>query len=166
MLCPQQDGRDVASYTFEDFTPGRRFEFEKRTMTADAIIAFAREFDPQPMHLDEAAGRASILGGLAASGWHTSAVMMRMLYEAYINGSTSEGSPGVDLMEWKRPVLAGDTLGGHCTVLEARASRSRPEIGIVRLRAEVTNQRDEIVAVCEYINMMRLAATGAGHAHD
>ena len=166
MLCPQQDGRDVASYTFEDFTPGRRFEFEKRTLTADEIIAFAREFDPQPMHLDEAAGRASILGGHAASGWHTSAVMMRMLYEAYISGSTSEGSPGVDLMEWKRPVLAGDTLGGHCTVLEARASRSRPEIGIVRLRAEVTNQREETVAVCEYINMMRLAATGAGHAHD
>jgi acyl dehydratase len=69
-------------------------------------------------------------------------------------------------MEWKRPVLAGDTLGGHCAVLEARVSRSRPEIGIVRLRAEVTNQRDEVVAVCEYINMMRLAATGAGHAHD
>jgi acyl dehydratase len=164
MLCPQQDGRDVASYTFEDFTPGRRFEFEKRTMTADAIIAFAREFDPQPMHLDEAAGRASILGGLAASGCHTTAVMMRMHYEAYINASTSEGSPGVDLMEWKRPVLAGDTLGGHCAVLEARVSRSRPEIGIVRMRAEVTNQRGELVAVSEYINMMRVAAKGADHA--
>ncbi|MGQ3211057.1 MaoC family dehydratase [Shinella sp.] len=155
----------VTTYTFEDFTPGRRFDFAARTLTTDEIIAFASEFDPQPMHLDEEAGRASILGGLAASGWHTSALMMRMLYEAYINGSTSEGSPGVDLMEWKRPVLAGDTLGGHCVVLEARASRSRPEIGIVRMRAEVTNQRGELVAVSEYINMMRLAEKGADHAH-
>ncbi|WP_069061307.1 MaoC family dehydratase [Sinorhizobium sp. RAC02] len=155
----------VTTYTFEDFTPGRRFDFAARTLTTDEIIAFASEFDPQPMHLDEEAGRASILGGLAASGWHTSALMMRMLYEAYINGSTSEGSPGVDLMEWKRPVLAGDTLGGHCVVLEARASRSRPEIGIVRMRAEVTNQRGELVAVSEYINMMRLAEKEADHAH-
>jgi len=155
----------VPNYTFEDFTPGRRFDFSKRTMTADEIITFAREFDPQPMHMDEAAGRASILGGLAASGWHTSAVMMRMLFEAYIDGSTSEGSPGVDLMEWKRPVLAGDTLGGHCEVQAARISRSRPEIGIVRLRAEVTNQRGELVAVSEYINMMRVAEKDADHAN-
>ncbi|HSX74423.1 MAG TPA: MaoC family dehydratase N-terminal domain-containing protein, partial [Shinella sp.] len=112
-----------------------------------------------------AAGRASILGGLAASGWHTSAVMMRMLYEAYIAGSTSEGSPGVDRMEWKRPVLAGDTLGGHCEVADARVSRSRPEIGIVRIRAMVTNQRGETVALCEFTHMMRLAEKGADHAH-
>lgn len=155
----------MANHTFEDFTPGRRFDFAKRTLTAGEIIAFAKEFDPQPMHIDEAAGRASILGGLAASGWHTSSIMMRMLFDAYIDGSTSEGSPGVDLMEWKRPVLAGDTLGGHCEVLEARVSRSRPDLGIVRLRAEVTNQRGEIVAVCEYVNMMRLAAKGTDHAH-
>jgi len=155
----------LANYSFEDFPPGRRFDFTKRTLTADEIIAFAREFDPQPMHMDEEAGRASILGGLAASGWHTSAIMMRMLFDAYLDGSTSEGSPGVDSMEWKRPVLAGDTLGGHCEVLEARVSRSRPELGIVRMRAEVTNQRGEIVAVCDYINMLRLAGKDADHAH-
>ena len=150
---------------FEDFKPGHFGKFGPLHVSRDDIIAFASEFDPQPMHLDEAAGRASILGGLAASGWHTSAVMMRMLFEAYIDGSTSEGSPGVDLMEWKRPVLAGDTLGGYCEVLEARISRSRPDIGIVRLRAEVTNQRGETVAVSEYINMLRLAAKGADHAN-
>ncbi|WP_119257011.1 MaoC family dehydratase [Shinella zoogloeoides] len=155
----------MANYKFEDFPPGRRFDFKKRTLTADEIIAFAREFDPQPMHMDEEAGRASILGGLAASGWHTSAIMMRMLFDAYLDGSTSEGSPGVDSMEWKRPVLAGDTLGGHCEVLEARISRSRPELGIVRMRAEVTNQRGEIVAVCDYINMLRLAGKDVDHAH-
>ena len=154
----------AALTTFEDFPPGRRFDFAPRTLTAQEIVAFAAEFDPQPMHLDEEAGRASILGGLAASGWHTSAVMMRMLFDAYIDGSASEGSPGVDVMEWKRPVLAGDTLGGHCEVLEARVSRSRPGIGILRLRAEVTNQRGETVAICEYVNMMRLAAKGTDHA--
>jgi acyl dehydratase len=156
----------VTTYTFEDFTPGRRFDFEPRTLTADEIVAFAGEFDPQPMHMDEAAGKASILGGLAASGWHTSAIMMRMLFDAYISRSASEGSPGVDLMEWKRPVLAGDTLAGHCIVIEARASRTRPEIGIVRFRTELVNQRGETVAICEYANMIRLAQTGgAADAH-
>ena len=152
-------------WAYEDFEEGATLDLGSRHVSADEIIEFASEFDPQPMHLDEEAGRASILAGLAASGWHTSAVMMRMLFEAYIDGSTSEGSPGVDLMEWKRPVLAGDTLGGYCEVLEARISRSRPDIGIVRLRAEVTNQRGETVAVSEYINMLRLAAKGADHAN-
>ena len=131
-------------------------------MTAQDIVAFAREYDPQPMHLDAAAGRRSILGGLAASGWHTSAVMMRMLYEAYLHDAASEGSPGIERMEWKRPVLAGDTLGGHCIVTEARISRSRPTIGILKLHAEVTNQRGETVAVCDYANMLRRAPHGEG----
>lgn len=154
-----------ALLSFEDFSPGRRFDFAPRTLSAEEIVAFAREFDPQPMHLDAEAGRVSLLGGLAASGWHVSAVMMRMLYEAYLNRAASEGSPGVEHMDWKRPVLAGDTLAGHCSVLEARPSRSRPEIGILSLRAEVTNQRGEVVAVCEFANMMRRrAAEGTGHA--
>ncbi|MCF3640715.1 MaoC family dehydratase [Rhizobium sp. TRM95111] len=142
--------------TFEDFPPGTRFDFAPRTVTAGEIVAFAREFDPQPMHTDEAAGKASILGGLAASGWHTSAMMMRMLCDSYIDRTAGEGSPGVDRMEWKRPVLAGDTLSGYCTVLEARQSRSRPEIGIATFRAELFNQRGEAVAVCDYANMIRL----------
>ncbi|MDF1634686.1 MaoC family dehydratase [Mycoplana sp. MJR14] len=146
---------------FEDFPIGRRFDFPDRTMTAEEIIAFATEFDPQPMHLDEAAGRAGVLGGLAASGWHTSAVMMRMLCDSYIRMTAGEGSPGVNSMEWRRPVLAGDTLSGHCRVAEARISRSRPDIGIVRFIAEVTNQRGETVAVCDYANMIRVKATEA-----
>ncbi|MDX3926884.1 MAG: MaoC family dehydratase [Shinella sp.] len=141
---------------FEDFFPGRRFDFAPRHITAEEIVAFAGEFDPQPMHLDEKAGKESILGGLAASGWHTSAIMMRMLCDAYIGQSASEGSPGVDRMEWRRPVLAGDRLSGHCTVVEARTSRSRPDMGILNLRAEVFNQREETVAICDYANMIRL----------
>lgn len=146
---------------FEDFPAGKRFEFKPVTVKADEVIAFAAEFDPQPMHLSEEGGKASILGGLAASGWHTSAMMMRMLCDSYIREAASEGSPGVDSMEWKKAVLAGDTLSGACTVIEARVSRSRPEIGIVRLRAVVTNQRGETVAICDYANMIRCQQAGA-----
>jgi len=151
---------------FADFPVGRRFEFSPRVVTAEDIVAFAGKFDPQPMHMDEAAGMASILGGLCASGWHTSAMMMRMLCDSYIDQTAAEGSPGVDSMAWKRPVLAGDTLSGHCRVVEARLSRSRPSIGIVRFVAEVTNQRGETVAVCDYANMIRVdAGEAAAHAH-
>ncbi len=145
---------------FEDFPAGRRFEFKPVEVKAEEVIAFASEFDPQPMHLSEDGGKASILGGLAASGWHTSAMMMRMLCDSYIREAASEGSPGVDSMEWKKAVLAGDTLSGNCTVVEARVSRSRPEIGIVRLRAVVNNQRGETVAICDYANMIRCQPAG------
>jgi len=134
---------------YEDFQPGRRFPLGPKAVTAPEIIEFASEFDPQPMHLDEAAGRASILGGLAASGWHTSAMFMRMMADSYVLNSLCEGAPGVDFMEWRKPVLAGDTLSGHSTVLEARAMRSRPGLGIVKFRHEVENQRGELVCLSE-----------------
>ncbi len=86
--------------------------------------------------------------------------MMRMLCDSYILDSASEGSPGVDRMEWKKPVIAGDTLSGGVTVLEARTSNSRPSIGIVRFLGEVQNQRGEIVAICDYINMIRRKTEG------
>lgn len=146
---------------FEDFPAGKRFDFKPVEVKAEDVIAFAAEFDPQPMHLSHDGGKASILGGLAASGWHTSAMMMRMLCDSYIRETASEGSPGVDSMEWKRAVLAGDMLSGSCTVVEARVSRSRPGLGIVRLRAVVTNQRGETVAICDYANMIRCQTTGA-----
>ena len=146
---------------FEDFPAGRRFEFKPVPVTVQDVIAFAAAFDPQPMHLSEEGGRESILGGLAASGWHTSAIMMRMLCDSYIHETASEGSPGVDSMEWKKAVLAGDTLSGFCTVVDARVSRSRPQIGIVRFRAVVVNQKGETVAICEYANMIRCQQSGA-----
>jgi acyl dehydratase len=146
---------------FEDFPAGTRFVFKPVTVTTEDIVAFAAEFDPQPMHLSEEAGKASILGGLAASGWHTSAIMMRMLCDSYIHETASEGSPGVNSMEWKKPVIAGDTLSGTCTVIEARTSRSRPGIGIVQLRGEVINQRGETVAICDYANMIRCKPAGS-----
>lgn len=134
---------------YEDFTVGRSFQLGPTAVTAAEIIEFAAEFDPQPMHLDEAAGRASILGGLAASGWHTSSMFMRMMFDSFLSNSLSEGSPGIDRMEWRKPVLAGDTLTGHSTVLEARLMRSRPGMGIAKFRHEVENQRGEIVCLGE-----------------
>ena len=132
-------------YAFEDMTPGTGFALGPYPVGAEEIIEFAREFDSQPMHLDEAAGRESLLGGLAASGWHTSAIMMRMLCDVFILDSTSLGAPGVDYARWKRPVLAGDTLHGRCEVVSARPSDSRPRIGIVQLTSEIRNHRDELV---------------------
>lgn len=130
---------------FEDFHVGRIFALGPKAVNADEIVEFAKEFDPQPMHLSEAAGKASILGGLSASGWHTSSMFMRMMIDSYLLASVSEGAPGIDAMEWRKPVLAGDTLKGRSTVEAARPMRSRPHIGIVTLSHELENQRGEIV---------------------
>ena len=143
---------------FEDFQPGRIFLLGPKLVTAEEIVEFATEFDPQPMHIDEAAGRASILGGLAASGWHTSSMFMRMMIDSYLLNSQSEGAPGIDFMDWKKPVLAGDTLSGRSIVLEARLMRSRSGIGIVKFRHEIENQRGELVCLGENSTMLRTGA--------
>jgi acyl dehydratase len=148
-------------YTYEDFTPERVFPFAPVTVTAEDIIEFASEFDPQPLHLSEEAGRASILGGLAASGWHTCALSMRMMCDSYISNSTSQGSPGIDFLDWKRPVLAGDTLSGHSKVVENRPLASRPGIGLVKFRNELTNQRSEIVCQGEHVVMFAMRDQGS-----
>jgi acyl dehydratase len=146
------------TYAFEDFTPERRFPLGPKTVTAAEIIEFAMEFDPQPMHLSEEAGKASILGGLAASGWHTCGMLMRMTVDSYINNSPSQAGLGVDFVEWKKPVLAGDTLSGTSTVLEQRVSKSRPGLGVIKLRHELQNQHGETVCVAE-LNAMLATAT-------
>ncbi|MEB2843069.1 enoyl-CoA hydratase [Rhizobiales bacterium RZME27] len=145
-------------FHFEDFETGRVFALASAEVTAQAIIAFASEFDPQPMHLDEEAGKASILGGLSASGWHTASLFMRMMYDGWLSRSSSEGSPGIEYMEWKKPVLAGDVLSGRSTVIDARPLRSKPNIGLVKFLHEVENQRGEIVMRGENPIMMRLRA--------
>jgi acyl dehydratase len=137
------------TWAFEDFSEGDSFELGPKYVSAQEIIEFASEFDPQPMHLDEAAGRASILGGLSASGWHTCAIYMRLMADAFILDSTSQGAPGVDRIRWKRPVLAGDTLTGTTTVLSKRVSQSRPTIGFVAMRTELLNQHRDVVLELE-----------------
>ncbi|MCC2610672.1 MaoC family dehydratase [Neorhizobium petrolearium] len=143
-------------YFFEDFAEGRVFPLATKLVTAEEIIEFAAEFDPQPMHLDEAAGKASILGGLSASGWHTASMFMRMMFDGWLSRSSSEGSPGIEFMQWKKPVLAGDTLSGRSTVLESRPLRSRPGIGLVKFLHEVENQHGEVAMRGENPIMMRL----------
>lgn len=147
-------------FHYEDFTPGREFALGPIHVSAEDIIAFAREFDPQPMHLSEEDGKASVLGGLSASGWHTSSLMMRMLADAFLLESTSQGAPGIDFLEWRNPVLASDTLSGRTVVVEARPLRSRPGIGLVRFRHEIANQKGAAVCVGENAIMMGMRDIG------
>ena len=132
-------------WAFEDFAEGNSFDLGEKLVTAQEIIEFAREFDPQPMHLDEAAGKAGLLGGLSASGWHTCSMFMRMLCDGFLLDSTSQGAFGIDHAKWRHPVLAGDTLRGRVTVVGKRSSNSRPGVGLVTISSELTNQRGEQV---------------------
>ena len=132
-------------WAYEDLPEGATVALGSKTVTAEEIIEFASEFDAQPMHLDEAAGKASILGGLSASGWHTCVIMMRLLADGMLLDSSSMGSPGIEEMKWLKPVRPGDQISARITVLDKRVSKSRPEIGFARLQIELLNQRGETV---------------------
>jgi acyl dehydratase len=138
---------------WEDFIDGSVAEFGSRLVTREEIIAFAAEFDPQPMHMDEEFARSTMLGGLAASGWHTCAIEMRMIVDGFMGDSDSMGSPGIDEVRWLKPVRPGDRLTLRRTILEARPLRSRPEWGLVRFRFELINQAGETVMRQENVNM-------------
>jgi acyl dehydratase len=130
---------------FEDFPEGHVEIHGPKVVTREEIIAFAAEFDPQPMHLDEEAAKRTMLGGLAASGWHTCALMMRLYAEGFLADTTSMGAPGVDELRWLQPVRPGDRLSLRVTVLEKRASQSRPEMGLAKMQLELVNQEGEPV---------------------
>ncbi len=130
---------------WEDFPVGSVRELGGRSLSAQDIVRFASEFDPQPFHLDEAAGAASHFGGLVASGWHTCATLMRMMCDDYLLKSSSMGSPGIDQLRWLKPVRPGDQLRARMTVLQARPMASKPHIGLVQSQWEMLNQNDEIV---------------------
>ena len=139
---------------FEDFEAGQEYPFGPHTVSRAEIVAFAAEFDPQPFHLDESAAADTMLGGLAASGWHTCALFMRMVALGWLNDSASMGSPGIDTLKWKRPVRPGDVISGRTTVLDTRASNSRPDRGFLRVRHEVVNGRNEMVMLIEHSIMI------------
>jgi len=130
---------------FEDFPPGDVRESPARTVTREEMLAFAREFDPQPFHVDDDAATRTIYGGLIASGWHTVAIYMRLMWESYLKDTASLGSPGVDEVRWLKPVRPGDTLRARFTVIEAIPSRSKPDRGVIRSLSEVVNQHGEVV---------------------
>ena len=133
------------SLFFEDFRPGDVTDTGSLTVTKEAIVAFAQQFDPQPFHVDEEAARRSPFGGLIASGWHTASLCMRLIVALLGPGSGSLGSPGVDELRWLRPVRPGDELTVQVEVLETVPSRSKPDRGLVRLRYTMRNQDGEDV---------------------
>jgi len=129
----------MPDYTFEDFAAGQVYELGSRTLTEDEIVDFARQWDPQPFHVDPEAAKDSVFGGLIASGWQTGAIWMRMYVDAML-GSAARGSPGIEELRWLEPVRPGDTLTGRLTVLEATPSATNADRGTIRIHAEMVNQ--------------------------
>jgi acyl dehydratase len=130
---------------FEDFQPGAVHESGPYVVSREELLAFARQYDPQPFHVDEEAGRQSIYGGLITSGWHTASICHRLVVEGLLKDSASMGSPGVDELRWLKPVRPGDALSVRIELLSATPSRSKPDRGAVRCRFEVRNQHGEVV---------------------
>jgi acyl dehydratase len=146
---------------FEDFAVGDVAECGPRLVTRDEIIAFAGQFDPQPMHMDEEAAKDTMLSGLAASGWHTCAMLMRMIVDGFLIDVASMGAPGIDEVKWLKPVRPGDPLTARCSVQSVRASRSRPDRGFVDLYWEVFNERGELVMTLACPQMVLRRDAGA-----
>jgi acyl dehydratase len=142
-------------YFWEDLEPGSVRELGSIMPSAEDIKNFAGQFDPQPFHIDEEAGRRSIFGSLCASGWHTCALAMKLCAENFLNESSSMGSPGLENLRWLKPVYPGDTLRLRYTILESRPLRKRTDIGLVRSAWDLFNQNDEKVLYMEGYGMFR-----------
>ena len=136
--------------SFEDFPPGRFGTFGPHHVTREELLAFAAEFDPQPMHLDEEAASRSMLKGLSASGWHLCSVMMRMMFDGFIGRTASLGSPGVNELRWLAPLRPGDDITLDVDVIEARVSRSRPDTGIVTFKTVARNAAGQ--ELCDWVS--------------
>jgi acyl dehydratase len=130
---------------WEDIQPGEVAIYGPRVVTREEIVAFAAEFDPQPMHLDEAAASASMLGGLGASGWHSCCLLMRVIADGFVNHTHSMGAPGIDEVRWLKPLRPNTQVRVRTTVLETRASKSRPDFGFVKCLHELLDERDTVL---------------------
>jgi len=130
---------------FEDFVAGQVFKSGRLQVSREQIIEFAAQFDPQPYHLDEEAARKSAFRGLAASGWHTTALTMRLIVDGEFKPAGGILGVGFDELSWPRPVRPGDELHATSEVLEVRPSKSRPDRGLIRVRTTTFNQNGEIV---------------------
>ena len=146
-IGPPPINRVMTMLCFEDFKPGHLGRFGPRRVTREEILAFAAEFDPQPMHLDEEAASRSMLKGLSGSGWHLCSIIMRMMFDAFIGRTASLGSPGVNELRWLAPLRPGDEVTLDVEVAEVRVSRSRPATGIVMFKAVASNAAGQ--ALCE-----------------
>ena len=141
---------------FDDYLPGASYDCGSVNVSEDEIVSFARQFDPQPFHVDPAAAALGPFGGLIASGWHTAALVMRQLVDHYLPEEASLGSPGLDEMRWPDPVRPGDTLRVRASVVEARRSLSKPDRGIMKTAIEAVNQDGRTVMRATAINFFRV----------
>ena len=141
---------------YEDFPEGLVIPFGTYHLSKEEVIAYAREWDPQPFHLDEAAAKKSVLGGLAASGWQSSAILVRLSVEAYANKSAAMASNSMEEAKWLKPVYAGETLTGRATVLSRRISAKRPEMGILKMKFELMNTAGELKVEITGIQFMKV----------
>jgi acyl dehydratase len=137
---------------FEDFAVGDVYELGSRALSQDEIVAFARDYDPQPFHIDPVAAKRSAFGTLIASGWQTVGVFMSLLVRGLVNDTASMGSPGIEEIKWLKPVKPGDRLSARIRILEATPSKSRPDRGILKTQGELTNQDGELVMTIRAIN--------------
>jgi len=147
---------------FEDYVPGTVSEYGEIRVGEDEVIEFARRFDPQLMHVDPEAARRGRFGGLIASGWHTGAMMMRLLADNFLAKEASLASPGIDELRWLHPVRPGDVLRIRVTVLDAARSRSKPDRGVVRTLIEVLNQDEMVVMSLKPMNIIAARSVPGG----
>jgi acyl dehydratase len=152
----------MARRYLEDYTVGSTAEIGSLTVSQDEIIAFGQRYDPQPFHVDPEVAKAWPYGGLIASGWHTAAMMMRIVVDNFVDGETSLGSPGLGPIRWKTPVRPGDVLRVRARVVASRRSQSKPDRGSLTIEVEVLNQNDEVVMVVEdWVAIVRTRPAGA-----
>jgi len=152
--CDTARVNDYGLSYFDDYVLGSTYECGSVSIDQASIIAFAKEFDPQPFHVDPVAAAAGPYGGLIASGWHTAALVMRLLVENYLAAESSLGSAGLDELRWPHPVRPGDTLRVRATVVESRRSLSKPDRGIVKTVVEAASQDGTTVMRAAAINFM------------
>ncbi len=143
----------MADWYFEDFYEGQELSMGSKTVTEEEIIAFARQFDPQPFHIDHEAAASSHFGGVIASGWHTCSMMMRLVVDGLMTRSSAMGSPGLEKVRWIKPVRPGDTLHVSYLTQQVRASDSKPDRGVVWSKWQAVNQHGELVATIEGMGM-------------
>jgi acyl dehydratase len=141
---------------FEDYKTGAVYEYGYAGVSEEEIVAFARRFDPQPIHVDPGFAVTGPFGGLIASGWHTAGIFMRLFADHYLSRVASLGSPGIDEMRWATPLRPGDSLRLRTTILDTRRSRSKPDRGLVRTRGELLNQQDQSALSLVAMNLLLL----------
>jgi acyl dehydratase len=152
----------MPKFHWEDFSIGDVAVYGPRLVTREEIVAFAAEFDPQPAHLDEAAAAATLHGGLAGSNWHSCALMMRMMADGFVLDSSSMGAPGVEEVRYLAPLRPGTQVRLRTTVLDSRSSKSRPAMGLTRIRYELVDESGTVITTMISTMMLGRRAPGAG----